>query len=107
MTYPPPPPSQPPSYGAPQGGYPAQQPDSNLVWGILVTVLCCLPFGIVSIVYASKVSGLWVQGRYDEAQKASADAKKWAIWGAVAGVIVGVIYGIIAVAGGMAGYMSN
>ena len=74
MTYPPPPPPppQPPPYGAPQGGYPVQQPDSNLVWGILCTVLCCLPLGIVSIVYASKVSGLWAQGRYAEAQEASA-----------------------------------
>ena len=102
MTYqppPPPPPQQP--YGAPHGGYPAQQPDSNLVWGILCAVLCCLPLGIVSIVYASKVSGLWAQGRYAEAQTASANAKKWAIWGAVAGIVVGIIYAIIAVAGGL------
>jgi len=106
MTYPPPPPPfAPPPYGVPQGGCPTQQPDSNLVWGILSTVLCCLPLGIVSIVYASKVSGLWAQGRYAEAQEASANAKKWAIWGAVAGVIVGIIYGIIAVAGGMSNYM--
>ena len=106
MTYPPPPPPfAPPPYGVPQGGFPTQQPDSNLVWGILSTVLCCLPLGIVSIVYASKVSGLWAQGRYAEAQHASANAKKWAIWGAVAGVIVGIIYGIIAVAGGMSNYM--
>ncbi len=104
MTYPPPPPPPPPpgyGYGAPQGGVPAQQPDSNLVWGILVTVLCCLPFGIVSIIQASKVSGLWAQGQYAEAQKASNDAKKWAIWGAVAGVVVGIIYLVIALAGGM------
>ncbi len=96
MTYPPPPPpSQPPPYGAPQGGYPAQQPDSNLVWGILCAVLCCLPFGVVSIIYSSKVSGLWSQGRYREAQAAADNAKKWAIWGAVAGVVVGIIYGVI------------
>ena len=109
MTYPPPPPPPPPGpppYGAPQGGYPVQQPDSNLVWGILSALLCCLPLGIVSIVYASKVSGLWVQGRYAEAQTAADNAKKWAIWSAVAGVIGLIIYGIIAVAGGMAGYMS-
>jgi hypothetical protein len=75
------------------------------VWGILCAVLCCLPLGVVSIVYSSKVSGLWAQGRYAEAQAASDTAKKWAIWGAVAGVIVLIIYGIIAVAGGMASYM--
>jgi hypothetical protein len=93
VTYPPPrrPPSQPP----PEGGYPAQQPDSNLVWGILCAVLCCLPFGVVSIIYSSKVSGLWSQGRYPEAQAAADNAKKWAIWGAVAGVMVGIIYGVI------------
>jgi hypothetical protein len=82
-----------------------QQPDSNLVWGILCTVLCCLPLGIVSIVYSSKVSGLWTQGRYAEAQTAADNAKKWAIWGAVAGVIVAIIYVIIGVAGGMANFM--
>jgi hypothetical protein len=115
MTYPPPPPPPPgtppgpppwqPPYGVPQGGYPAQQPDSNLVWGILCALLCCLPLGVVSIVYSSKVSGLWTQGRYAEAQAAAESAKKWAIWGAVAGVIGLVIYGIIAVAGGMSSYM--
>ena len=111
MTYqppppPPPPPSGPPPYGAPQGGYPVQQPDSNLVWGILSALLCCLPLGVVSIIYSSKVSGLWAQGRYAEAQAAADTAKKWAIWGAVAGVVVLIIYGVLALAGGMAGYMS-
>lgn len=104
MTYPPPPPP-PQGYGPPPGGFPTQQPDSNLVWGILVTVLCCLPFGIVSIINASKVSGLWGQGQYAQAQKASDDAKKWAIWGAIAGAIVIVIYLIVGLAGGGLAYM--
>ncbi|HJT96023.1 MAG TPA: CD225/dispanin family protein [Mycobacterium sp.] len=97
MTYPP----EPPASAAPQGVPPTQQPDNYLVWAILVTVLCCLPFGIVSIINASKVSGLWAQGQYAEAQAAADNAKKWAIWGAIAGVVVGIIYGIIAVAGGL------
>ena len=33
------------------------KPESYLVWAILSTVCCCLPFGVVSIVYASKVDG--------------------------------------------------
>jgi heme/copper-type cytochrome/quinol oxidase subunit 2 len=90
--YPPPPP---PGGGAPppfpQGGAPAGQPDNNLIWGILVTVLCCLPLGIVSIVKSTQVSGLWAQGRAAEAQQAADDAKKYAVWGAIAGVIVFVI----------------
>jgi hypothetical protein len=90
--YPPPPPpggGYPPPL--PQGGVTAGQPDNNLIWGILVTVLCCLPLGIVSIVKATQVSGLWAQGRFAEAQQAADDAKKFAVWGAIAGVIVFVV----------------
>lgn len=75
-----------------QGSWPGQQePDNYLVWAILCTVLCCLPFGIVSIVYSTKVSGLWSQGRYAEAQAASNNAKEWAIIGAIVGAVVAVI----------------
>lgn len=44
--------------------------------------------------------GIRSSGQYAQAQKASDDAKKWAIWGAIAGVIVIVIYLIVGVAGG-------
>lgn len=77
------------------------QPNNNLVWAILVTVFCCLPLGIVSIVKATQVSGLWAQGQYAEAQKAADDAKKWAMWGAIIGAIAIVVYLIIAFATGM------
>jgi hypothetical protein len=84
---------QPPAgWPGPQPGYPGQrEPDNYLVWAILSTVLCCLPLGIVSIVYSTKVSGLWAQGRYGEAQAASSNAKKWAIISAVVGVVAYVI----------------
>jgi len=65
------------------------------VWAILCTVLCCLPLGIVSIVYSTKVSGLWSQGRYAEAQAAADSAKKWAIIAAIVGAVVGVIMVIL------------
>jgi predicted secreted protein len=77
------------------------QPNNNLVWAILVTVFCCLPLGIVSIVKASQVSGLWAQGQYAEAQKAADDARKWAMWGAIIGAVIIVVYFIFAVATGM------
>ncbi|QUR65966.1 CD225/dispanin family protein [Mycobacterium spongiae] len=106
MNYPPGPYGSSPEWQGQQPGWPAQQPgwgqqpaypgyqqepDNYLVWAILVTVLCCLPFGIVSIVYSTKVSGLWAQGRFAEAQTASANAKKWAIIGAITGVVLAVI----------------
>jgi uncharacterized membrane-anchored protein len=60
----------------------------------LVTVFCCTgnPLGIVSIVKASQVSGLWAAGRHAEAQKSADDAKKWAMWGAIAGAVLLVGY---------------
>jgi hypothetical protein len=70
----------------------------------LTTLFCCLPLGIVSIVKASQVSGLWAQGRYQEAQRASDEAKKWAMWSAIAGVVVGVAYLLIFVIGGAASF---
>ena len=84
-------PYQQPQYQQPQyQQQPCQQPSvcppTYLAWSIIATLLCCLPFGIVAIVYASKVSGLWAQGRYDEAQRASNTAKNWVIASALTGV---------------------
>jgi len=82
-------------------------PDNNLVWAILCTVLCCLPLGIVSIIKATKVSELWARGDAAGAQKAADDAKKWAIWGAVASVIVWGIYVLLMVVLGLGGVLAG
>jgi hypothetical protein len=89
-------PGQQPGWPGQQPGWPGQRaPDNYLVWAILTTVFCCLPLGIVSIVYSTKVSGLWSQGRYAEAQAAADNAKKWAIISAIVGAVVGVIVVIL------------
>lgn len=85
------------AYGAPGpygygGPPPGPSPDNNLVWGILCTVLCCLPFGIVSIVKATSVDKLWAMGDYAGAQKAASDAGKWALWGAISAVVMWVLF---------------
>ncbi|NLG45180.1 CD225/dispanin family protein [Gordonia sp. (in: high G+C Gram-positive bacteria)] len=94
-----------PQYGAPQYGYqggaPGMEPDNNLVWSILCTVLCCLPLGIVAIVKSTSVSKLWAMGDYAGAQKAADDAKKFAMWGAIISVVLIVLYLILAVALGV------
>ena len=58
----------------------------------MTTLFCCLPFGIVSIVYAAKVDGAWASGDYATAMSASQNAKKWAIISASVGVAVIVLY---------------
>ena len=70
------------------------KPENYLVWAILTTVCCCLPFGIVAIIKACKVNTLYAGKMYDAAQLASQDAKKWCIIAAVTGLVVSVIYGI-------------
>ena len=74
-------------------------PDTYMVWAVLVTVFCCLPFGIVSIVKASQVSSLYSQGRYQEAVAASEAAKKWAIWSAIAGVVISIMVIVLQIVG--------
>ena len=51
---------------------------SPMVWSILSTIFCCLPTGIVSIVYASQVNSLLSVGSFQKAQKAAGKAKMWA-----------------------------
>lgn len=70
----------------------AVKPDSNLVWAILSTLFCCMPFGVVAIVYAAKVDSLWSTGKNQEAYDASESAKKWAMASLIAGLIIFVIY---------------
>ena len=68
------------------------QPKNYLVESILVTIFCCLPFGIAGIVFASQVNSKYASGDYEGAVKASDDAKKWMKWGLIAGIIVVVLY---------------
>jgi hypothetical protein len=72
-----------------------QKPDNYLVWAILTTLLCCMPFGIVSIVKSTQVDSLWASGNYNGAVKAAEDAKKWALIGAGSGLVVMFLYLII------------
>ncbi|RJQ80576.1 CD225/dispanin family protein [Pseudonocardiaceae bacterium YIM PH 21723] len=93
--------TQPPLDGAPsQPGYAAPPPDSGLVWGILTTILCCLPLGIVSIVKASQVNTLWAMGQFDLAQQSAEQAKKWALWSAIAAIVPWLLVVLLVVVGG-------
>ena len=92
---PPPPPG---GYGA--GGYGAgpswppagPKPPNYLVWAILVTLFCCLPFGVVSIVFAAQVDSKYNGGDLAGSLKASENAKKWAVISAVVGVAAVVVW---------------
>lgn len=85
-----------PSPDKPPGG--VSRPANNMVWAILTTLLCCLPVGIVAIVYAAKVDGLWASGDHDAAVKAASQARLWSMIAAGLGIgFIGIYFvGVLA-----------
>lgn len=56
---------------------PLQPVENYLVFAILATVLCCLPTGIVAIIYAAQVNSKLQIGDLAGAKAASDNAKMW------------------------------
>jgi Interferon-induced transmembrane protein/GYF domain 2 len=67
-------------------------PKTWLVESILVTLFCCLPFGIAGIVNASKVESAFYAGDIFGAQHASDQAAKWTKWGFFSSIIAIGLY---------------
>ena len=88
---------------APAAGVPGQKIDSYLWQSIVVTLLCCLPLGVVGIVFAAKVDGLVAAGDIAGAQAAAANAKKFTMIGFIAGLIFVVGYIGLVILAGVAG----
>ncbi|MCQ0112976.1 CD225/dispanin family protein [Zhouia amylolytica] len=69
-----------------------EKPKNYLALSIISTILCCLPAGIVSIVYATKVDSAYAMGEYDRAANASKNAKTWAIVSIAVAALFWVLY---------------
>ena len=82
---PPPPPS---NFGASPSAYSGPQIPNYLWQSIVVTLCCCLPLGIVSIIFAAQVNSKLAQGDIAGAQDASQKAKMFALIGAGVGLVV-------------------
>lgn len=67
---------------------------NHLVGAILATLFCCLPFGIVAIVYASGVNGKIAAGDIAGAEAASKKAATWINVSVICGII-GIILNVI------------
>ncbi|MHA6280599.1 CD225/dispanin family protein [Salinimicrobium sp. CAU 1759] len=72
-------------------------PRTWLVESILVTLFCCLPFGIAGIVNAARVETRYSCGDYEGAVRSSKEAGKWTQIGFWIGVAVIVIYAVVMV----------
>lgn len=96
--------------GAPLGGASGGPPaapgatpvvPNYLVWAILSTLFCCLPLGVVSIVFATQVNGKLQAGDVAGAQHASKNAKTWA-WVSFGVGLAGILIYVIVMALGIA-----
>jgi len=70
-------------------------PKNWLVESIIVTVLCCLPMGVVGIVFASQVQTKFAAGDIEGAKTASRQAGLFTKIGFFIGLGVVVIYALI------------
>ena len=52
----------------------SQRPASYLTWNILATICCCIPVGIIGIIYSSKVNRYYMEGNEEGARRASETA---------------------------------
>lgn len=90
-------------YGAQSGmpqPAPVIAPKTWLAESILVTLFCCLPFGIVGIIKAASVDSLFRAGDYEGAMKASQSAGKWTKIGFFCGLAVVLFYLILGLIAG-------
>ena len=92
------------SYRTSESLGPPPEIPNYLAQAILVTIFCCLPFGIVSIVYAAQVNGKLAVGDINGARDASKNAKMWAWIAFGIGIVLGLpvwiavlvgVYGIL------------
>lgn len=65
----------------------------NYLWqSIVATILCCMPFGVVGIVFAAKVDGLVARGDLAGARAASQSAKTWTMVAVGCGLVAVVLW---------------
>ena len=85
---------------------PASQfpPKTWLVESILVTLFCCLPFGIVGIVNAANVESRFRAGDTAGAERASREAGRWTKIGFFVGLGFIVLYFLLIFSGLLVGF---
>ncbi|MDE6272548.1 MAG: CD225/dispanin family protein [Muribaculaceae bacterium] len=78
--------------GQSSGQLEEKMPSTYLVWSVVMTLLCCLPAGVVAIIYSCQVSSKFYAGDFAGAMRASERAQIWIIISFVLGVMVNTLY---------------
>ena len=83
------------------------KPGNNLVAAILVTIFCCLPFGIPAIIYAAQVDSKFNAGDQAGAEESAAKSKKWMWISLAVGLILTMAYLGLMSLGIFSGFLSQ
>jgi hypothetical protein len=86
---------------------PGQTVPNYLVFAILATIFCCIPFGIPAIVFAAQVNNRLQAGDLAGAQAASRNAKLWCWISVGVGLGFVVLWVILMMLGVLSGIMQN
>ncbi|MEA5128830.1 MAG: CD225/dispanin family protein [Proteiniphilum sp.] len=80
----------------------------NWLWqSILATLFCCIPFGVVGIIYAAKVDSLYFNGKYEESERMSRKARMWTLASVGAALLYVIFWIILFATGNLPEYMEN
>ena len=82
---------------------PWRRPSTYLPLAIIVTICCCIPFGIISILYGAKVDSCWNSGNETEARENSRKARNWALWGIAIYAVIFIVYWALVAFGALSG----
>lgn len=84
-----------------------QNVPNYLVQAVLVALFCCLPFGIVAIVYAGQVNGKIQANDYNGAVDSSRKAKTWCWVSFGVGLGCIILYIVFVGLAGLIGYLGT
>lgn len=74
-----------------------------LILSIISTLCCCLPFGVVGIVFSAKINSAMMAGNLEEAQNNAKMARIWIIVSFAIGLLTWLIYMVLIVTGAVSG----
>lgn len=74
-----------------------------LILSIISTLCCCLPFGVVGIVFSAKINSAMLAGNLEEAQNNAKMARVWIIVSFAIGLLTWLIYMVLIVTGAVSG----
>ena len=74
-----------------------------LILSIISTLCCCVPFGVVGIVFSAKINSAMLAGNLEEAQNNAKMARIWIIVSFAIGLLTWLIYMVLIVTGAVSG----